>query len=357
VGEMHHNPAKNVLFIDQPLEAIAARVDRQPAEVGEILARAQSKMLEARARRPTPFVDTTIYASWNGLMISALLEAYKVLGLEGTRDRALMALDLLLEKAYDPAKGMAHSLVRVEAGVESSSPSPLFDFRISSFGFLDDQIFVAAALLDAYEVTGARRYFDGALELTETTLRRFWDDREGGFFDTAKDSETRQGRLEVAHKPLQDSPTPSGNSMAVLVLDRLAALADRPDLREKAEAILNLFAAKAAEYGLFAATYGLALSRHLRAPLEIVVIGAAEDERTRRLLETAYRAPGAGKRVLTFDPRDMRSEDLPRGLAATLPNFPLDGVPVALVCSGNACQPAVQTPDGLTAALNEASRS
>jgi uncharacterized protein YyaL (SSP411 family) len=338
VGEMHHNPAKNVLFIDQPFEAIGARIKRPTEEVHEILRRAKAKMHQARAQRPTPFVDPTIYASWNGMMISALLEVYRILDLEGARDRALQTLDLLLAKSYDAQKGMYHSLVDGQPRIE---------------GLLDDQIFMATALLDAYEVTGARRYFDTALELMETTLRRFWDEREGGFFDTARDLEQRQGRLEVPHKPFQDSPTPSGNSAAVLLLDRLAALAERPDFREKAEAILNLFAAKATEYGLFAATYGLALSHHLRAPLEIVVIGSADDERTRALLKAAYQSPRAGKHVLAFEPGVVKAQNLPKGLAATLPNLPLDGVPVALVCSGTACQPPVQTPQALAEALKQ----
>src|SRR5271157_4869989 len=90
-GEMHHNPAKNVLFIDQPIEAIAARLTLEPQEVEETLAAAKIKLRAARAQRPTPYVDTTLYASWNGMMISALLEAFKVLGLAGARERALTA--------------------------------------------------------------------------------------------------------------------------------------------------------------------------------------------------------------------------------------------------------------------------
>ena len=81
---MHHNPAKNVLFIDQPLDAIAARMEHDEAKVAEILASApRRKMPEARARRPTPFIDKSIYTSWNGMLISALLEAYRVLGWRG----------------------------------------------------------------------------------------------------------------------------------------------------------------------------------------------------------------------------------------------------------------------------------
>lgn len=356
-GEMHHNPAKNVLFIDQPVEAIAARMKLTTEEVKQILARAKTKMLGARAKRQTPFVDPAIYSAWNGMMISSLLEAHKVLGLAGARDRALMTLDLLLEKAYDPAKGMAHSLVRIDSGADSSHqansqfPVSSFEFRISDFGFLDDQVFFVAALLDAYEVTGNRTHFDRALELMETTVRRFWDEKDGGFFDTAKDLDQRQGRLQAPHKPFQDSPAPAGNSVAALVLDRLAALAERPDFREKAETILNLLASRAGDYGLFAATYGLALTNHLRAPVEVVVVGNPEDERTRLLIKAAHQASKAGKRVLALSPETVKDGGLPAGLASTLPNLPLDGTPLALVCVGTSCQPPVQTPEALAEAL------
>jgi hypothetical protein len=331
-GEMHHNPAKNVLFIDQPVEAIAARLSLKHEEVRRILARAKGKMLEARLKRPTPVVDKTIYASWNGAMISALLEAYKFLGLEGARDRALMALDLLLDKNYDPTKGIYHSLVDGKAEIE---------------GLLDDQVFVAAALLDAFGVTGSRRYFQFALELMEITVRRFWDKQSGGFFDTARDLPARYGTLGMKRKPFQDSPTPAGNSVGALVLDRLARLAGRPDYREKAETILNLFAPKAGDYGLFAATYGLALAHYLREPVEVVVVGDSADPRTRGLLRAAYQAPRAGKSVHYFEPQAVKEDSLPKGLVSTLPNLPFDGEPVALVCKGTTCKPPAKTPEAL----------
>jgi uncharacterized protein YyaL (SSP411 family) len=339
-GEMHHNPAKNVLFIDQPVEAIVARMNLKPDEVRLILARAKGKMLAARALRPTPVVDKTIYSSWNGMMISALLEAYKVLGLEGARDRALMTLDLLLAKSYDPLKGMHHSLVDGKAQIE---------------GLLDDQIFVSAALLDAFEVTGNGRYYQVAQELMETAIRRFWDGPAGGFFDTAKDLSGLQGNLSMTRKPFQDSPTAAANSVAARLLDRLAVLAERPDHREKAEVILSLFAAKAGDYGLFAASYGLALAHHLREPVEVVVVGAAEDPRTRALLQAAYQTPRVGKSVLHFEPDVVKAKSLPKGLAATLPQLPLDGEPLALVCVGTTCQQPVKTADALTANLKSKS--
>ncbi|MBZ5669977.1 MAG: thioredoxin domain-containing protein [Acidobacteriia bacterium] len=331
-GEMYHNPAKNVLFIDQPLDAIAARLQLGEAEVAAILGRARQKMFDARAKRPTPFVDKTIYVGWNGMMISALLEAYRVLDVEGARDRALATLNMLVAKAYDPSKGMFHSLVDGAPRIE---------------GLLEDQVFIIAALLDAFEVTGTRFYFDRALELMEITLRRFWDGEAGGFFDTAQDLTDRHGSLTMQRKPFQDSPTPAANAVAALVLDRLDGLADREDFGAKAEATLALFAPKAVQYGLFAATYGLALIHHLRVPVDIVVVGRAADERTSDLLRAAYQARRAGKHVFAFDPRVVHERELPGGFAATLPDLPFDGGPVALVCEGSTCHPPVQTPAAL----------
>ena len=349
-GEMHHNPAKNVLFIDQPLEAIAARMNISVAEAGQILARARAKMLEARSRRPTPFIDPTLYAGWNALMASALLEAWKVLGIEGARDRALEAIDLFLDNAWDPERGVAHLLAETPA----ASGRPNGRLVASNFDLLDDQVLMASALLDAFEVTGERGYFDHALALGNLVVKRFWDETEGGFFDMALDAADRLGSLTVRRKALQDSPTPAGNSVAIAVLDRLAYLADRPDFREKAERTLDLFAAKAGEYGLFAATYGLALATHLRGQIEIVIVGPERDPRREALWRAALDAPAAGKRVLAMSERTVASGSLPAGLASTLPNLNLDAGPLALVCSGTSCQPPARTAEELTEALRRA---
>ena len=331
-GEMHHNPAKNVLFIDQPLSAIGARMQLDEPKVAELLASARRKMADARARRTTPFIDKSIYANWNGMLISVLLEAYRVLGIEGERDRALSTLDLMVTKAYDREKGMYHTLVDGAPRIE---------------GLLEDQVFIIAALLDAYEITGKRFYFERAIELMEITVRRFWDEKEGGFFDTAQDLDDRHGSLTTQRKPFQDSPTPAANAVAAQVLDRLDVLADREDFGEKAAATLALYAPKAGQHGLFAATYGLALLHHLRAPLDVVVVGPADDDRTLNLLRSAYDTPRAGKRVFAMEPGTVQARDLPAGLASTLPELPYDGVPVALVCEGTACHAPVQTSEAL----------
>jgi len=155
----------------------------------------------------------------------------------------------------------------------------------------------------------------------------------------------------MERKAFQDSPTPAANAQAVLVLDRLARLAGREDFGAAAQATLDLFAPKAHQYGLFAATYALALVNHLRPPIEIVVVGPRDDERTRQLLAAAHQAPRGGKHVLCFEPATLTARDLPAGLAATLPQLPYYGRPLALVCVGTTCKQPVETPEALTAIL------
>jgi uncharacterized protein YyaL (SSP411 family) len=351
-GEMHHNPAKNVLFIDQPVEAIAARLRLDREQTEALLARAKSKLLKARAQRATPFVDRTLYAGWNAMMASAFLEAYKVLGLEGARNRALMALDLFLQQGWDPQRGVAHALT--ESAAETRDDAKTHALEAGNFDILDDQVLMANALLDAFEVTGEKPYFDRALQLGELVVRRFWDEEEGGFFDTAFDAAERQGALTIRRKALQDSPTPAGNSVAVMLLDRLSFLADRPDLREKAARTLGLFATKASEYGLYAGTYALALAQHLRPPSEVVVIGRVGDPDREALIQAAYQACPAGVPVLAFLPESVASGALPPGLAATLPHLPSDNHGVALVCSGTSCQPPATSVTELRKALTNA---
>src|SRR5271154_3540647 len=55
IGEMHHNPAKNVLRIGASVGEIAGRLKIPEERVGALLAAAKTKMYAARLLRPTPY--------------------------------------------------------------------------------------------------------------------------------------------------------------------------------------------------------------------------------------------------------------------------------------------------------------
>ncbi len=334
-GEMHHNPEKNVLWIATPIEGVCHKLKLGEADATLLLARAKSKLLAARReRRPTPVVDETLYVGWNAMFISAYLDAARVLDRKDCREFALKTLDRLLAEAWDSAKGFLHRI-----------GGPSLD------GSLDDQVFVIAALLDAWELTLDPRYFQIAESAMRLTVERFGDPEGGGFFDRAKDAPP-MGGLEVRRKPLQDSPTPAGNSVAAIVLDRLYALTGEKLYREWAEKSLEAFAALAPKYGLFAATYGVAALLHARHPLQIVITGAAGDSQADALEKAAAEIYRFGKVILRVTPEQLASNQLPAALRETLPH--LDATrPQALVCVETKCFPPVAERDKLAALLAE----
>jgi len=337
-GEMHHNPAKNVLWIAKRPGEIAEALGVDEASVRLILARAKAKLLAARMARPTPFVDTTLYVAWNAMYVSAYLDAAAVLGGEkgaACRAFALKTLDRMLAEAWSDARGFAH---RVGA--------PRLD------GSLADQIFAGLALLDAYEATLDRKYFDAAQRTTDFAIAEYFDSQGGGFFDRASGAPP-MGGLEVRRKPLQDSPTPGANSSAAILLDRLFGFTNNARYREHAEATLEAFAGIAPQFGIHAASYGLAALLHARQPFEIVITGKAGDPQAAALEKAANSVYRFAKAVLRVTPERMASGTaLAPALAETLPHLRAD-VAQALVCIGMTCRPPVTDTAALVALMRE----
>ncbi len=333
-GEMHHNPAKNVLWIARSPEEIAASLGMAEADVRLIIAGAKGKLLAARRPRPTPFVDTTLYVSWNAMFVSAYLEAARVLARADCRAFALKTLERILAEAWSAEKGFAHRL----GGARLD-------------GTLDDQVFTAGALLDAYELTLDPRYLQVAERAVERAIAQHGDAEGGGFFDRSADA-APMGGLDVRRKPLQDSPTPGANSVAAMVLDRLYAYTGKALYRQRAEQTLEAFAGIAPQYGLFAASYGLAAVLHARRPLQVVITGRAGDAEAARLEQAAQSIYRFGKAVLRVTPEFLAGDGLAPALKETLPHLRAD-TPQALVCVETTCQPPVSDPDRLKALLVE----
>jgi len=334
-GEMHHNPAKNVLWVASTPEALAKQLKLDEATARLLIARAKRKLLASRReRRPIPAIDRTLYVAWNAMFVSAYLEAARVLDREDCRAFALKALDRVLVEAWDQSKGFLHRV-----------GGPRLE------GALDDQVFAIAALLDAYEATLDSRYFEIAGRAMKLTIDRFGDAEGGGFYDRAKDA-APMGGLEVRRKPLQDAPTPGANSVAAMVLDRLYAFTGEKLYREWAEKTLETFVGLVPQYGLFAATYGLAALLHARHPLQVVVTGAAFDSEAAQLEGAANEIYRFGKAVLRVTPGNIMSASLAPALRETLPHLNA-AVPQALVCVETTCHPPVTDPGRLKALLTE----
>jgi uncharacterized protein YyaL (SSP411 family) len=322
-GEMHQNPAKNVLWVAETVQGISRKLKLSEDEVTRIIAGSKAKLLAARReRRPIPTIDQTLYIAWNAMFVSAYLEAANILGRQDCRAFALKTLDRLLAEAWDPSRGFQH-----RAG------GPRLE------GSLDDQVFGAAALLDAFESTLDSRYFAAAERTMRLAVERFGDPDGGGFFDRPADA-APMGGLEVRRKPLQDSPTPGANSIAAIVLDRLYGFTGERLYRQWAEKTLEAFIGLIPNYGLFAGTYALAALLHARHALQIVITGAANDPLAAALENAAQELYRLGKAVLRVTPERLALSTLPQALRETLPNLDA-GKAQAFLCVETTCFPPV----------------
>jgi hypothetical protein len=338
VGDMHHNPAKNVLHTPRSLEDVAKALKLDEAKARELLRSAKEKMYAARLKRRTPYVDKTIYTGWNGMCISAYIAAGRALNLREPVEFALRSLDRVLASAWSAETGLAH----VVAYGEGVAPER------AVAGVLDDYAFIANAALDAWEASGELRYFDAAKQIADAMIGRFYDVTGCGFFDTElNSSEERIGALAARRKPLQDAPTPAGNAVAATVLLRLAALTNDSGYETRARDTLETFAGVVEHFGLYAASYGLALRRLIEPPVQVCVVG--EDPAAEELFYTAMARFLVNKSVIRLTASQLQT--LPPALAETLPHAPAGVASFTLVCKGNVCLPPVTTVEELEAAL------
>jgi uncharacterized protein YyaL (SSP411 family) len=322
-GEMHHNPAKNVLYAALSIPQLAQRLGRDEAETVELLEAARAKLGAARALRPTPFVDRTRYASWNAMLASAMLRAGAVLQDAWATDHALRTLHRLRAESPEP-----DAVPRTPGGAG---------------GLLEDQVQAAAAALDAYEATGQNEW----LAWAEAVMSRVWHDYRdpaGGLTDRAGPG--GEGLLPARIRPIEDAPTPSANGVAGLVLCRLADLTGDDTWRAQAGDLLRSFAGRAVELGLHAATYLAAVDRYLNPAIHLTIVGPRDDPSAAAMHREALRAY-APRRVV-HRVTEATGRPLPPVLLGMLRRAA--GV-AGYACRGDACSPPAADPEAWRATL------
>jgi uncharacterized protein YyaL (SSP411 family) len=346
LGDMHHNPAKNVLHVKVTIEQAAAKIGIKVDEFKRLLGEARTKMLAARAKRPTPFIDRTLYTGWNAMAVTAYLEAGRVLRNPQAISFALLTLRRLLSEAWSGADLLLHVIAYPEQPQDKPHP------RIP--GTLDDYAFTIHACLDGWLASGRMEFYHAATVLAEAMIARFHDRTAGGFYDAAPSPETPAlGALKAWRKPLQDSPTPAGNPTAASALLRLEALSGKAEYRAIAEDTLASFAGIVEHFGLYAGTYGLALERLLLDPVQVVIFGSgAEAARLEALAVARY---GVNKTIMRVGPFRVSSGGIPEALSQMLLNLPTaKGKDVAaIVCRGRTCLPPITDGEELLKAMEE----
>ncbi len=304
VDHSHPQPLRgqNVLHVASPDHSAADQA---------LLVSARAKMAAARAGRIRPHLDDKILASWNGLMLGAMARAAAVLGEPKYRAAAEKNLSFLREKLWnEKTKTLFHRWRDGESD------------RVQ---LLEAYAFLLDGVVHLYEATLGAEYLDFAGELADAMIAKFYDPANGGFWQSPAGTNDLILRLKDDY----DGAEPSGNSVAVLALLKLAAITGRDDFRQAAEATLQLFAARLQKQPASLAYMLQALDFWLDAPRRVVVAGDPNSEKVKELLHAAHTVYQPHKIILG---NTGAVEPFAKTLAAK-------GDPVAYICAGDTCQP------------------
>ena len=213
---------RNILHKKESNDEFARRYDLNMVALDDLIAKAKVKLREARNERVRPGLDDKIIASWNGLMLKGLADAYAITRIEDILNLALQNAHFIVDKMMYSA-GETTAIYRTYQQGEA---------RIN--GYLDDYAFVIDALLGLYQVTFDEKWLEPVQKLTDHVLQHFWDVAEGFFYYTDDSSQ-----LIARKKELFDNVIPSSNSAMARNLHKLGLLLDRSDYYDRAVAMLN----------------------------------------------------------------------------------------------------------------------
>jgi uncharacterized protein YyaL (SSP411 family) len=347
-GDMHHNTEKCVLHVPHPPAEVAEGAGLPHEKAAGLLRTAHTRLLQARQQRPAPFIDRTVYTGWNAMAVSAYLAAADALDRPAPRVFALKTLDRLLAEGWNSESKRLKHVIAYADGHIAIAEAP---------GVLDDYALTVLACLDAWQATASIAYYEAAEAITAAMIECFADTTGGGFFDTEMTAGKPLGVLGARRKPLQDAPTPAGNSTAAAALLRLHALNGKEELREQAEDTLECFGGVVEQFGLYAGSYGLALELLLLPPVHVVIVygEGAERDRARHLSATAAVRYAVNKSIVCLTREQVSAGVLPPSLAETIPHLPqlAQEGSFAVVCRGNLCLPPITEVEELAAALKD----
>jgi uncharacterized protein len=322
-GNFEHG--KSILHRAVSPDWLAHEFGTEVAQIEQMLAEGREKLFAARERRVKPHRDEKIIVAWNGLMISAFVDAAELLGDERIRQDALRSIEFILSH-----------LVRDGCLLHSYK-----DGQAKLPAYLDDHSCFVACLIDAFEATGDQRFLTLAEEFNGATIANFWDEVQGAFFLTGPDHET------LLHRPKDpfDHAVPGGNSVATQNLLRLHYYTGEEEHLQKAENTLRLFRDQMEDNPFSFGQMLCALDFYLETPKEIVIIGQRDEADTQALLRVVHETYVPNKILLVIDPA--------AGAGETFAHLPVDemaqsqGKATAYVCYKFACSAPTTDPSGL----------
>jgi uncharacterized protein YyaL (SSP411 family) len=308
----------NILHLKKSIDRLAPELNISIHDLQARLKTARDKLFDVRVKRVHPHKDDKVLTDWNGLMIAALAKAAQVFDKHEYAAAAKKAADFILERMQTSKGRLLHRFRDGEAAITAN---------------LDDYAFFVWGLMELYEAAFETRFLKTALDLNQDMLAHFLDRESGGLFFTPDDGES----LLVRKKEVYDGAIPSGNSVALLNMIRLARFTGSPDLEKRAADMARAFSGQVKELPSAYTHFLLSIDFALGPAYELVIAGNPGAKDTKEMIR-AVRTHFIPNRVILFRNSDKKDPEMDRLAAFTKSHVSLGGKAAAYVCVGNACK-------------------
>ncbi len=312
-----HMTGESILHLSKSWKELSAELDLTPNEIQDRLEVSRERLFTYRDQRVHPHKDDKVLTDWNGLMIAALARAAQVFDEPAYAAAAKSAVDFILKNLCKPGGELLHRYRTGEAGLPAH---------------IDDYAFLIWGLLEYYEATFDTAVLRTAIELNAYCLLHFWDETKGGFFFTSDRGE----ELLVRSKEIYDGAIPSGNSVGMLNLLRLARITGNSDWEEKAARIGRAFSSSVSQAPSAYSFLMSALDFAFGPSFEVVVVGDLQEEQTQKMLH-ALRNEFLPNKVLLFRPANEENPEIAQIAPFTGQQTAIQNKATAYVCRNHVC--------------------
>ena len=304
---------ENILHVQAPPDIFARKLRMDVEELEALLADGRQKLFEAREKRIKPGLDDKILTSWNGIMIRGMAMGYQLTGKPEYLEACEKSAEFVLT-ALSQDNGLLLRTYR--------------DGKSHLNAFLEDYSYFIAGLIALYEASFEPRWLTEAERFAHLMIDQFGDDAGDGFFFTGKAHET----LIVQSKSAYDGATPSGASMAIHSLLRLAKHLDKPEFHDKAVETLLLYSHQMEGMPSGSGQLLCELAFLLSTPKEIAIVGEKGDAKTEAMLAALHGTYQPNKIVALSESVDGQTLPLLAGKTQ------VDNTATAYVCENYVCQ-------------------
>jgi uncharacterized protein YyaL (SSP411 family) len=323
----------NIPHITTSIDDVAKSLELEVDFAGTLVERARKTLFKRREERVRPHRDEKVLTDWNGFMISAIARAGIALNDSRMIATAERTIAFLLNTLLNEGGQLYH---RYSSG------------EVAFRGFLDDYAYLIMGLLDVYEASFNAEYLEKARELTEDMLKDFWDKQDGGLFFTGSYSE----ELLVRRKDAYDGAMPSGNSIAMLNLARLARMLGNSKYEDYAFEIGRSFSNDITMTHSSFSMMLVALDFSLGPSFEIVIAGEQDREDTQAMIE-AIRQRFLPRKVILLRGTEVQTKTLNKLAPFTKYHTPLNDKSTAHVCIDYNCKLPTNSVEHMLKLLGE----